>query len=161
MRYYTFEIEDEKVGYYEEDDSDGMLYSCAYMALDHGEVVSSFWVKHDNGNITAYKQGDAEYREFNQPENTYPSSAAPFLLLTQLNDGDSLDYYSFHEGEGEIEALATLTRVGDKITETIDGEEYRYFIMDGDEVKTYWWGGAAFSNRVASKKEATQGTPWE
>lgn len=167
MRYYTFEIEDEKVGYYEEDDSGGVLYACAYMSLDHGEIVNPFWVKHDDGKITAYKCGDGEYQDFdeqhNEQGNVYPSSAVPFLLLQQLNDGDTLDYYSFHEAEGAIEALATLTRTGDKITETIDGEEQRFFILDSEStsVKTYNWGGAAFSHRVATKEEATRGTAWE
>lgn len=160
MHYYTFEIDGKKVGYYEEKDDKGVFYSNARMEIG-GEVMENpFWIKHENGQVLAYKFGESDFIEFKQESNVFPSSSIP-LLLASLKSGEVFTYRSFHEGAGKVEGAATLTKTENKIEEMVNGSLTRYFIMENGKVLTYCWGGTAFSHKVSTKEEALIGTVWE
>jgi len=160
VHYYTFEIEGKKVGYYEEKDEDGVLYCNARMEMNGEKFENPFWIKHDMGNISAYKLGDGDYIEFKEKEGVFPSSAIS-LILSKVKPGTMLTYQIFNEGEGKVTGTATLEMTGNKIEEKMNGKLKRYFIMENGKVKTYCWGGTALSHKVLNKEEATKGTAWE
>ncbi len=162
MRYYTFEIEGEKVGFYEESDHEGVLSSNARMRIGDDTYENLFAVRHSDGRVTAYRIGESDWMPFNQEDDVYPTSAFP-LLVTQAARESTLTYRRFHEGKGRIAGSTTLsydpsTRV---VSETVDGSVARAAHLRDDRIVQYDWGGSARSVLCASKEEAVAGTPWE
>ncbi len=160
MEYYTFEIEGEKVGYYEHQNLDGILYSCAYFKMDGHQIVNAFWIKHEDGKVLAIKTGDGEYVEFNQAEDVYPSSAIN-LIIPLAQPGNPFAYKQYNEGSGEIVGDGLLKRAANRIQETVNGKIARHFILDGEKIIEYCWGVRTFSKAVMSEREAKAGTDWE
>jgi hypothetical protein len=161
MNYYTFEVDGQKAGYYEEDNADGILYSCAKFVVGGHSLENPFWIEHSDSRIDTYKFGEEDYKPFNESPNVYPSSAIA-LLIPKVKKGQALNFLSFNEGEGKIEGEATLELEGNKIVETVNGKVNRHFIIDDkSNVVTYFWGGTAYSHKVACLEEAVKGTAWE
>ncbi len=157
MDYYSFEIAGNKVGYYEQSNEHGILYSNARFSMGGEAMENPFWIKHAQGKVIAYAIEDGAYQAFNQDADVYPSSAIN-LLLTELADGATKTYRQFNEGAAAIKGTAVLTRNGNKIEEHVDGKLTRYFILADGEVVTYCWGAGVFSHKVASKELAIQGS---
>jgi len=160
MEYYTFEINNEKVGYYEQNDKNDIFYAKAYMLIDGEKIENPFWVKHQDGAILEIKFGTQDWTIFDQPENVYPSSATN-LLLQELTHQKFFSYQSYSESKGKIVGELILKRNSNRIEE-YDGERLiRYFIQKEGIVVEYGWGGEAKSVRVGSLAEATAGTAFE
>jgi len=160
MRYFNFEIDNQKCGYYEQSDDGAEFYCNAVMVMNGDAFENPFWIRYEDRRVTAYRFEDGDYIPFDQPEGVYPTSAFS-LLLRLMGDRDELTYTAFHEGRGEIAGEVTLRRNGDRIEEFAGDEPARYAVMNGDEVIEYGWGGAARSVRVNSLEEAKAGTVFE
>jgi len=159
MEYYSFIIDGKKVGYYEAEMKDGILYQNALFEMNGDEYENKFLVKTENGKIVSYKAGDDEWKELsNFPENSFPSSAFD-ILAKKLKDGDSFEYNFINEGKNEVVGKAQLKRNGVKVIETRDGKENRYVVLDKDNSAIeYGWGGTAKSIKVNNKTEAILNT---
>lgn len=160
MDYFTFEIDGQKVGYYEESDGGSEYYMNAFISMDGQLFENPFWIKYDGLKVSAYKYGDVDYIQFDQAEGVYPSSAL-MILARSLKDGEQLDYQSFHEGRGEVIGPAKLVREGNRITEMVAGKPGRYVVLKDGKPIEYGWGGTAKSSRVEDQEAAIKNTPFE
>ena len=162
MDYYSFIIDGEKVGYYEVEDRDGILYQNAFMTMNGDSFENPFWVKHQNGKITAYRFGDEDWVNLSTfPANTYPTSAFE-LLAKRLADGEVFEHGRINEGKGIVTGTARLERKGNTVRELVDGKSGRYLMLDeSNAVTEYGWGGSAKSVKVANKTEALEGTTFK
>ena len=153
MEYFTFEIAGKRVGYYEQSNKDGILYSNAQFTM-HGQVMENpFWIKHIDGRVTAYAMEEGQYHEFDQDADVFPSSAIN-LLLTQLQDGEDFTYRQFNEGKAVVKDTLSLRRSGNRIDEFKGDRSLRHFILKNGQIETYCWGEGVFSHRVAKKEDA-------
>lgn len=160
MEYYTFEVNAEKVGYYEQSNEDGIFYSKALMVIDGEELVNPFWVKYRDGRVLEIKFGASVWINFDQPEGVYPSSAVN-LLLEKLEGRESFSYQSYDEGSGEVGGELVLRTNGDRIEEYSGDHLIRYFVQKDGNIVEYGWGGSAKSVLVGSLEEAKVGTAFE
>lgn len=157
MEYYTFEIDGEKVGYYEESDDGSTFYCNAIMEMDGQQFENPFCVKYEGDQVVAYKFDDVGYIDFDQEQGVYPTSALN-ILVKKMHGKDKLEYVRYHESREEVIGPAKLVREGSRITEIIDGKAGRYLVLDDDKVVEYGWGGTAKSKIVNSLEEAKRGT---
>jgi hypothetical protein len=158
MDYFTFEIDGKKVGYYEEEHKNGVIYSNALFVMEGQQYENTFRIKHQDGKISAYKLGDEAWIDFRQPADVYPTSAI-ILVLAQMQGKDTFTYTQFHEGDGKPTGKAIMTRNGNRIVETVDGKARRHVVLVDGKVVEYGWGGTAISKRVTSLAEAKAGSP--
>ena len=156
MNYYTFEIDNSKVGYFEYEDKDGILYQKACMTIDGEMREFPFWVKHQGRVVHAYKSGSSEYVELPPESDAVPSSA----LMLFLDDLPETSIPVINEGSGEITGEARFVRMGEKIQVMVNGEPDNYFIMDGSRIVEFGWGGTAVSRYVSTREAAVAGTKW-
>ncbi len=159
MEYYSFIIDGKKIGYFETEYKDGVLYQNAFIEMDGNVFQYPFWVKQVDGTITSFKFGDGDWNKITKyQENAYPTSAFE-ILAKSLVDGASIEYNIINEGEDLVTGKAKLTRNGNKVSEFINDQEGRYILFnDRDEVFEYGWGGPAKSIRVENKTEAIMDT---
>lgn len=156
MKAYNFCMAGEKVGYYLESDEDGVLYSRTRFSMGDFVVLAEFWIRHDRGQVTAYRFDDKAWMDLDAGANTFPTSALP-LQVRGVLDGDTVEFQSFNEGAGKVTGPASLIREGDTIREIVNGDLVRSVIMDDKGVFQYDWGGGATSTRVASVEAAMDG----
>jgi len=160
MNYYTFEIDGEKVGFFEYEDNQGVLYQKASMQIDGQCLEFPFWVKHDGKDILAYKSGDQEFVSLSQEENAIPSSAL-LLFVNDLEKSPNRSFELINEGTGELVGTVTFTREGNKIQSLVNGVNDNYFVLAGEKIIEFGWGGGAISRWVSTREEAVAGTYWE
>jgi hypothetical protein len=164
MDFFTFEIDGEKVGYYEEENKDGIIYSNARLILDGNLYENVFRLKHADGKVIAYALGKEEAEgkiaciDLKQPPGHYPSSAI-LLVMEAMKGKDTFTYTMFHEGKAQPVGEAVLKRKGNRIVETVNGKPHRYFVVQDEQIIEYGWGGTARSKRVATLAEAKAGSP--
>ncbi len=156
MNYYTFEIDGSKVGYFEYEDKDGILYQKACMSINGEHHESPFWVKHRGTTVHAYKSGCGEYIDLPSESEAVPSSALMLFLASLPDSGISV----INEGSGEIAGEANFVCVGEKIQVVVNGEPDNYFILDGTRIVEFGWGGTAVSRYVPTREAAVAGTKW-
>jgi len=161
MRYYTFEIDGQKVGYYEESNENGILSSNARLVM-HGEMYENpFGIMHTNGRVTAYRYGNSDWIEFKEQVDVYPTSALP-LILPRVNEGEEYEYTQFIEGQGMIGKRAILKSEGEGVvSEYVEGTLMRRVVIREGVIVEYGWGGSAKSVLCESRTEAIKGTRWE
>jgi hypothetical protein len=161
MRYYTFEIDGQKVGFYEESNENGILSSNARMIMQGELFENSFSIKHVAGKVTAYQYGDTEWKDFKEKEGVYPTSALA-LIVSHVKDSGQFEYTQYIEGQGKIGKKAVL-RAEDEgvVNEYIEGKPVRRVVVKEGVIIEYGWGGTAKSEICESKAEAVKGTRWE
>ena len=158
MDYFSFEIGDQKVGYYEEEDDGSVFYCNALMEMEGEKYENPFWVKYEGTRILAYKFGDGDFIDLDQPAGVYPSAALN-ILVRGMADGETRTFTSFNEGKGEVVGQGTVTRSGERIEETLDDKPWRYVVLnDAGNIVEYGWGGNALSRKVGSLAEAKADT---
>ena len=160
--YFTFEIDGERVGYYEESESDGEVVSNARMVIEGEAYENPFGIRHRDGRVTAYRFGDSDWIDFDEAEDVFPTSALPLLVSRALATGE-LRYVQFLEGEGRVGEEARLEAGEDGvIQESVAGRLGRRVVVGDDGIVIeYGWGGTAISRRCASREDAVKGTRWE
>ncbi|SHI55291.1 hypothetical protein SAMN02745181_0372 [Rubritalea squalenifaciens DSM 18772] len=159
MNYYSFEIDGVKVGYFEYEDRDGILYQRACLAVNGERQEFPFWVKYLGTTISAYKSGNGDYVSLPGDSEAVPSSAL-MLFLDKICTGDDLRLPVINEGSGEISGEASFIREGDKIQVLLDGKPDKHFILQGGRIVEFGWGGQAVSRLMPSKEAAVTGTAW-
>ncbi len=159
MDYYSFIIDEKKVGYYETEIKGGIYYQNALLVMQGNQVQSEFWVKLVDNKMVSFKYDDSDWVEITKfPENSYPTCALT-LLAKEIKDGATLEYQQINEGKNEVTGKAQLKRTGKKVEETVNGKVSRYLIYnDNNEIVEFGWGGTAKSVKVKDKASATLDT---
>ncbi len=159
MDYYSFIIDEKKVGYYETETKDGIYYQNALLLMQGNQVQSEFWVKLVDNKMVSFKFDDSDWVEVAKfPGNSYPTCAFA-LLAKEIKEGATLEYQQINEGKNQVTGTAQLKRTGKKVEETVNGKISRYLIFnDKNEIVEFGWGGTAKSVKVKDKDSATLGT---
>lgn len=158
MQYYTFELGGENVGYFEISQAADAIVQKAQFRMGDDEIINIFYLKLSAGQVTAFKyQDEGEWIDMEQYEDDWlPTSAYP-LVIERANP--TYTYQSIYEGTGEHLAEVVVTRDGDCITETENGNVSRRFWLSNGLVTKIDWGGP-ISRLVGSKEEAVAGSPY-
>lgn len=159
MNYYTFEIDDKKVGYFEYEDKDGVLYQNARIMMGGEKLENPFWVKHHGCDIVAYKCGDGDYVELPVNDNAVPS-AALMLFAWHMAESEKWRFPLINEGTGAVIGEASFVCEGEKVQVLMDGKPINYFIIHDDRIIEFGWGGTVRSRYMPTREEAVSGTGW-
>ena len=156
--YYTFELGDQNVGYFEITEEPNTIYQKAQFRMGDDEILNIFHLKLDDGNLTAFKyQDDGEWVEMSQyDDDCFPGSAYP-LLIEKANP--TFRYQAIYEGSAEITGEMIATRDEGHVIETENGETRRQFWVSDGQVTQIDWGGP-ISRLVGSKEEAVAGSSY-
>ncbi|MDJ0752960.1 MAG: hypothetical protein QNJ45_05545 [Ardenticatenaceae bacterium] len=160
MKYFTFEIDGQKVGYYEERDEEGIIFCNAHLVINGQLEENPFWIKYNDALVLAYKVGNGEWVDFDQPPDVYPGSAIK-VILKKMGSRKTMTYQHFHERSGQVTANMTLIRRGNRVEEYSGEDLKRYFVLEAGQIIEYGWGGTAKSVLVRNLEEAKIGTPFE
>ncbi|GEM_PF-2864232 len=157
--YYTFEIEDQHIGYYSEVREKDLFKSVAFMKMGGKWYDNSFWLRLEGERITGYTFTGEDWFDFEQDPDVFPTSALPLLIPKVLNEETGeFTYRQFIEGEHAVGKTAVLKLEGrDVIVEYVDGQPHRKIFLNGNSVQEYQWGGTAKSIRCATEADAKKG----
>jgi hypothetical protein len=145
--HYDFRFGEENAGTFEICDDGGHITMNACFTLDGELLENPFELKYDGDTLLACKARDEDWVDLTSlPDNHFPSCAYP-LLLPRVQD--RLEYQAVSDSDGSIQGLTVLTREGNLITETHDGNFQRSFLMEDDIPIEINWNGPISHRRAA------------
>ena len=163
MTYYSFLIDDHKVGYFEMDFQQNIIYQNARMTIDGTSFDNPFWLKiGDDQRILAFKYDAGSWHDLSSyPDHAYPTCAFLFLVR-RIAEGESLEYSAINEGKNLVTGKAVITRQGQTITETVNGTAGRYVKLgDSSSIMEIGWGGSARCLLMENRAMAVAETAFE